>query len=116
MDFVKTDTRSVSTVCVGMAASMGAVILSNGTKGKRHSMPHSKILFHNVSGGQAGNISDVRIAMKEMERTNDVLQNIIAENTGRTLDEVVKALDRDNWMTPEEALEFGAIDKIILRK
>ena len=113
MDFIKND---VSTVCVGMAASMGAFILANGTKGKRYAMPHSRILFHNISGGQAGNISDVRIAMKEMERTNDVLQSVIAENTGRTLEEVAKALDRDNWMTPEEALEFGAIDKIILRK
>ena len=113
MDFIKND---VSTVCVGQAASMGAFILANGTKGKRYAMPHSSILFHNLSAGAGGNIADIRIAVKEMERTNDILQNIISENTGRTLEEVKVALDRDNWMTPEEALEFGAIDKIILRK
>jgi ATP-dependent Clp protease protease subunit len=113
MDFVQND---ISTVCVGQAASMGAFILANGTKGKRYSMPHSKILFHNLSAGTQGNISDIRIAVEEMERTNDELQKIVAENTGRSLDEVAKALDRDNWMTPEEALEFGAIDKIIRRK
>jgi ATP-dependent Clp protease protease subunit len=114
MDFVKND---VSTVCVGMAASMGAFILANGTKGKRYAMPHSSILFHNLSSGVGySNISDIRIAVKNMEDTNLTLQTIIAENTGRSLEEVAKALDRDNWMTPEEALEFGAIDKIILRK
>ena len=113
MDFVKND---VSTVCVGMAASMGAFILANGTKGKRYSMPHSKILFHNLSSGAEGNISDIRIAVQEMERTNATLQSIICENTGRTPEEVKAALDRDFWMTPDEALEFGAIDKIILRK
>lgn len=113
MDFVQND---ISTVCVGMAASMGAFILANGAKGKRYSMPHSKILFHNLSAGTQGNISDIKIAVEEMERTNDELQKIVAENTGRSLEEVVAALDRDNWMTPEEALEFGAIDKIIRRK
>lgn len=113
MDFVKND---ISTVCVGMAASMGAFILANGTKGKRYAMPHSSILLHNLSSGAAGNISDIKIAVRNMERTNDILQSVIAENTGRTPEEVAKALDRDNWMTPEEALEFGAIDKIILRK
>lgn len=113
MDFIKND---VSTVCVGMAASMGAFILANGTKGKRYAMPHSSILLHNLSSGAGGNISDIRIAVKEMERTNDILQGILAENTGKSVEEIKKALDRDNWMTPEEALEFGAIDKIILRK
>lgn len=112
MDFIKND---VSTVCVGMAASMGAFILTNGTKGKRYAMPHSSILFHNLSSGAGGNISDIRIAVNHMERTNSILQSIIVENTGRTPEEVAKALDRDNWMTPEEALEFGAIDKIIRR-
>lgn len=113
MDIVQND---ISTVCVGRAASMGAFILANGTKGKRYAMPHSKILFHNLSGGADGNISDIRIAVEEMERTNDELQRIVAENTGRSLEEVAKALDRDNWMTPEEALEFGAIDKVIRKK
>lgn len=113
MDFIKND---VSTVCVGMAASMGAFILANGTKGKRYAMPHSSILLHNLSSGAGGNISDIRIAVREMERTNDILQGILAENTGKSVEEIQKALDRDNWMTPEEALEFGAIDKIILRK
>ena len=113
MDFVQND---ISTVCVGQAASMGAFILANGTKGQRYSMPHSKILFHNLSAGTQGNISDIRIAVEEMERTNAELQKIVSENTGRSLEEVAKALDRDNWMTPEEALEFGAIDKIIRRK
>lgn len=113
MDFIKND---VSTVCVGMAASMGAFILANGTKGKRYAMPHSSILLHNLSSGAAGNISDIRIAVKEMEKTNATLQSILCENTGRTPEEMVKALDRDNWMTPDEALDFGVIDKIILRK
>ena len=113
MDFVKND---VSTVCVGMAASMGAFILANGTKGKRYAMPHSSILLHNLSSGVSGNISDIRIAVKNMEETNATLQSILCENTGRTAEEIAKALDRDNWMTPKEAVDFGVIDRIIERK
>ena len=113
MDFVKND---VSTVCVGMAASMGAFILANGTKGKRYAMPHSSILLHNLSSGVSGNISDIRIAVKNMEETNATLQSILCENTGRTPEEIAKALDRDNWMTPKEAVDFGVIDRIIERK
>ena len=107
---------NVATICVGDSISMAAILLAAGTKGKRYAMPHSSILFHNLSAGTSGNISDIRIAVQEMERTNGILQGIIAENTGRSIEEVKVALDRDNWMTPEEAMEFGAIDKIILRK
>lgn len=113
MDIIVND---VSTTCVGMAASMGAFILANGTKGKRYSMPNSSILLHNLSSGVSGNISDIRIAVQNMERTNEKLQKILSENTGRTLEEVKEALDRDNWMTPEEALDFGVIDKVIRKK
>ena len=113
MDFVKND---ISTVCVGTAASMGAFILANGTKGKRYAMPHSSILLHNLSSGVSGNISDIRIAVQNMEKTNATLQAILCENTGRTPDEIAKALDRDNWMSPVEAVEFGVIDKVIERK
>ncbi len=112
MDVVK-KTNPISTTCIGQAASMGAFILTNGTQGKRYATPNSSILFHNLSAGTHGNLSDIRIAVKQMERINATLQSIICENTGRTPEEVAKALDRDNWMTPEEALEFGAIDKII---
>ena len=113
MDLVDNE---ISTVCVGLAASMGAFVLSNGTKGKRYAMPHSQILFHNISAGTSGNIADIRIAVQNMERLNQELQRCISENTGRTIDEVKAALDRDNWMTPDEALEFGAIDKVIRKK
>lgn len=113
MDFIKND---VSTVCIGMAASMGAVILSNGTKGKRYSMPSSSILIHGISSGTRGNISDMRIDLAESERLNNLIIGVLADNTGKSIDEVRKSIDRDNWMTPSKALDFGLIDKIIERK
>ena len=113
MDFVKND---VSTVCIGMAASMGAVILSNGTKGKRYSMPSSSILIHGISSGTYGNISDMRIDLAESERKNKLLIDILAANTGKTPEEVKVSIDRDNWMTPPQAVNFGLIDKVIERK
>ena len=112
MDFVKND---VSTVCVGMAASAGAVILSNGSKGKRYSMPNSSILIHGISSGTRGNISDMRIDLAESERLNNLIIGILADNTGKDVEEVRKAIDRDYWLTPSKAVDFGLIDKIITR-
>lgn len=113
IDTLKFVHNSVSTTCNGMAASMGAVILSSGDKGKRFSMPNSSILIHNLSSRTGGNIADMRIDLAESERLSTLLTHILAENCGKTDEEIAKAIDRDNWMTPEQAIEFGLIDGII---
>ncbi len=110
MKFVKCD---VSTICVGMAASMGAFLLSAGTKGKRIALPHSEIMIHQPLGGAQGQASDVKIRADLLLRTRDMLNKILAENTGRPIEEIEKDTDRDNFMTAEQALEYGIIDKII---
>lgn len=113
LDFVHND---ISTTCNGMAASMGAIILSSGKKGKRFSQPHSSILIHNISGGTYGNIADMRIAVAESERLSELLIDILAKNTGKTVEEVKRAIDRDKWLTPQEAIDFGLIDGIVKSK
>lgn len=103
----------VSTVCVGMAASMGAFLLSAGTPGKRYALENSQIMIHQVLGGAQGQASDVLIEAKHMQRLKDRLNGIMAKNTGHSLEEIERDTDRNNWMFPEEALEYGLIDHII---
>lgn len=110
MNYIRPDVR---TICVGQAASMGAMLLSNGAKGKRISLPSSRIMIHQVSGGAEGSMPDVRIRAREMERLNDLLTQYMANNVGKTLEDTKIAMDRDNFMSPQEALEFGMIDKIV---
>ena len=113
MQYVKCD---VSTICVGMAASMGAFLLSSGTKGKRIALPNAEIMIHQPSAGTQGQITDMAIHLRRLETIKKKMNEILAANTGRPLDEVTAACERDNFMSPEEALEFGLIDKIITAK
>ena len=113
MQYVKCD---VSTICVGMAASMGAFLLSAGTKGKRIALPNAEIMIHQPSAGTQGQITDMAIHLKRLETIKSKINKIMAENTGRSVEEVTAACERDNFMSPEEALEFGLIDKIITGK
>ena len=113
MQYVKCD---VSTICVGMAASMGAFLLSAGTKGKRIALPNAEIMIHQPSAGTQGQITDMAIHLKRLEPIKSKINKIMAENTGRSVEEVTAACERDNFMSPEEALEFGLIDKIITGK
>ena len=109
MNFIKCD---VSTICVGMAASMGSFLLAGGTKGKRYALPNSEILIHQPLGGTQGQASDMIIAAEHIRKTRERLNSILAKNTGRTYEELARDTDRDNWMTAEEALEYGLIDHI----
>lgn len=103
----------VSTICVGLAASMGAFLLSSGTKGKRVSLANSQIMIHQPLGGAYGQATDVEITAKNILRVKERLNTILAANAGKTMDEIKEATERDNWMFPEEALEYGLIDKIV---
>lgn len=103
----------VSTLCMGMAASMGAFLLAAGTKGMRYALPHSTIMIHQPLGGFRGQASDIDIHAREMQRIKTMLNTILAENTGKALDEVTLATERDNFLTPEAALDFGLIDKVL---
>ena len=103
----------VQTICYGMAASMGAFLLSSGTKGKRCAMPNSKIMIHQPLGGAQGQATDIEIVAKEILRTREKLNKILSMNTGKTMEEISAATERDNYLTAEEALEFGLIDKIL---
>ena len=113
MSFIKPDVR---TICVGMAASMGAMILSFGTKGKRMSLPHSRVMIHQPSGGSRGTASDMEITAAEIIKTKKILNDMIVQNTGKTLKQVEKAMDRDTWFNAKEALEFGLIDQIVAKR
>lgn len=112
MQFVKPD---ISTICVGMAASMAQVLLCAGTKGKRYALPHSRVMMHQPHGGSQGQASDIEIYTREMLRTRDMLYAVIAEHTGKDFDTIRRDADRDNWMTSQEALEYGLIDKVLTR-
>ena len=105
----------VSTICTGMAASMGAVLLCAGEKGKRSALPHSRVMIHQPLGGARGQASDILIEAQEIEKTRDELYNIIAGHSGQTFDKVFKDADRDYWMTSAEALEYGMIDSILTK-
>ncbi|MDI9550294.1 MAG: ATP-dependent Clp endopeptidase proteolytic subunit ClpP [Candidatus Cryptobacteroides sp.] len=106
----------VATICTGMAASMGSVLLCAGTKGKRSCLPHSRVLIHQPLGGARGQASDIMIAAKEIERTRTELYNIISEHSGQPYEKVFADADRDFWMTAQEALDYGMVDEILTRK
>jgi len=110
MQYIKCD---VSTICVGMAASMGAFLLSAGTKGKRIALPNAEIMIHQPSAGTQGQITDMAIHLKRLETIKKRMNRIMAENTGRSIEEVTAACERDNFMSAEEALDFGIIDQVI---
>ena len=110
MNFIKCD---VSTVCIGMAASMGAFLLSAGAKGKRFALPNSEIMIHQPLGGAKGQATDIKIQAELILRTRDRLNAILAKNTGKTVDQVALDTERDNYMTADEALAYGLIDKVI---
>ncbi len=110
MQHIRSD---VSTICLGQAASMGAFLLSSGTKGKRLALPHSRVLIHQPLGGAQGQATDIEIQAAEIIRIKKALNEILSQNTGQSLKKIEKDTDRDYIMTPEEALEYGMIDKII---
>ncbi|MBP6931341.1 MAG: ATP-dependent Clp endopeptidase proteolytic subunit ClpP [Candidatus Pacebacteria bacterium] len=112
MNFIKSD---VSTICVGIAASMGALILSAGEKGKRFTLPNSEVMIHQVMGGAEGQASDIAINAKHILRSKDTLNKILAKNTGKKFEEVEKDADRDYWMNADEAKKYGIIDQIITK-
>jgi len=113
MQYIKCD---VSTICMGMAASMGAFLLAAGTKGKRLSLPNSDIMIHQPSGGAQGQATDIMIHADHIIRTKKKLNTILAERTGQPYDVIAKDTERDNFMTAQEALEYGLIDKIITKR
>lgn len=113
MKFIKCD---VSTICIGMAASMGAFLLSAGTKGKRMALPNSEIMIHQPLGGMKGQASDIKIHADHILRTKDTLNRILAENTGKPLEIIERDTDRDNFMSAQAALEYGLIDRVIERR
>ncbi len=113
MNFIKCD---VSTICIGMAASMGAFLLSAGTKGKRMALPNSEIMIHQPLGGMKGLASDIKIHADHILRTKDTLNKILAANTGKPLETIERDTDRDNFMSAQAALEYGLIDRVIDRR
>ena len=112
MQYIKPD---VSTICVGMAASMGAFLLSSGAKGKRYALPNAEVMIHQPLGGASGQATDVKIWSEWLSRTKEKLNRILSENTGKPYEQVEKDTDRDNFMYAEEAMAYGLIDKILVR-
>ena len=112
-DTIKYIKCDVSTICMGMAASMGAFLLSSGTKGKRLALPNAEIMIHQPSAGTQGQITDMAIHLKRLEVIKKRLNAILADNTGRSVEEITAACERDNFMTAEEAVAYGLIDKVI---
>jgi ATP-dependent Clp protease protease subunit len=112
MEYIKPD---VSTICVGMAASMGAVLLAGGAKGKRFALPNSEIMIHQVLGGVEGQASDVKIRAERLLKMKDRLNEILAAKTGQPMSKIEKDTDRDNFMSPDDAKKYGLIDKIITK-
>ena len=112
MRYIKCD---VATICVGMAASMGAFLLAAGTKGKRMALPNAEIMIHQPSAGTQGQITDMAIHMQRLQTIKDRMNRILAENTGKPLDVVTEACERDNFMTSQEAMEFGLVDRVLER-
>ena len=113
MNYIKCD---VSTICVGMAASMGAFLLMAGEKGKRLALPNSEIMIHQPLGGMQGQATDIKIHADHILRTRDTLNRILAENTGRPLEEIARDTERDNFMRADEAAAYGLIDRVIARR
>lgn len=110
MNYIKSD---VSTICVGLAASMGSFLLSSGTKGKRFSLPNADILIHQPSGGTQGQATDMKIAAEHIIKTRDRLNSVLSKNTGRKIEQIANDVERDYYMTADEALAYGLIDKIL---
>ena len=110
MNFIKSN---VSTICIGLAASMGAFLLSSGTKGLRYSLPNSEIMIHQPLGGAQGQATDIKIAAEHILKLKDKLNIILSKNTNKDINQIEKDTDRDNFMNPNEALEYGLIDKIL---
>ena len=113
MQYIKCD---VSTICVGMAASMGALLLAAGTKGKRLALPNAEIMIHQPSGGAKGQASDIKIQAEWMLRTREKLNRILSECTSKSIEQVAIDTERDNFMPAEEALQYGLIDKVIYKR
>ncbi len=105
---------NIATICIGSCASMAAVLLAAGTKGKRYALPHSRIMLHQPSGAATGQSTDIQITAKEIVRTKDTLTEIVAKHTGKSIDEVRAKTDRDFYMGPEEAMQFGVIDEVFV--
>ncbi len=110
MKYIKCD---VSTICLGMAASMGAFLLAGGTKGKRMALPNAEIMIHQPLGGAQGQASDIKIAAEHILKTKANLNRVLSENTGKPLEVIEVDTDRDNWLSAKEAMEYGLIDKVI---
>lgn len=113
MQYVKCD---VSTICIGMAASMGAFLLAGGAKGKRMILPNAEVMIHQPSGGTQGQATEIQIAAEHIIRTKKKLNEILSKNTGKPVEQVAEDTERDNWLTAEEALEYGLVDKIIEKR
>mgnify|MGYP004515662245 CR=1 FL=1 len=113
MNYIKCD---VSTICIGLAASMGAFLLSSGTKGKRYALPNSEIMIHQPLGGAQGQASDIKIVADQIIKTKRRLNSILAANSGKPLEQVEKDTDRDNYLSAEDAKEYGLIDKIFVKR
>lgn len=112
MNYIKPD---IVTICIGQAASMGAFLLSSGTKGKRYALPHARIMIHQPSGGAQGQSTDIQIQAQEIQRLKDTLNQIMADQTGKTAKRLEKDTERDNFMSAQEALEYGLIDKVLTK-
>ena len=113
MQYIKPD---VSTICIGMAASMGAFLLSSGAKGKRLALPNAEIMIHQPSGGSQGQCTDIQIQAEQILKIKKNLNRILAENTGKTIETVERDCERDHFMSAQEALEYGIIDKVITKR
>lgn len=113
MNYIKCD---VSTICIGMAASMGAFLLSSGAKGKRFALPNSEIMIHQPLGGMQGQASDIKIHADHIMKTRDTLNRILSENTGKSLSDIERDTDRDNFLSAAAAAEYGLIDKVIAKR
>ncbi len=113
MQYIKCD---VSTICIGMAASMGAFLLAAGTKGKRIALPNAEIMIHQPSGGSQGQAADIQIQAEQILKTRARLNRILAENTGKPIEQIERDCDRDHWLTAEEAREYGLIDQVIYKR
>ena len=113
MQYIKCD---VSTICMGMAASMGAFLLSSGAKGKRIALPNSEIMIHQPLGGAQGQATEIEIAAQHILRTKKKLNSILAENTGKTIEQITADTERDNWLTAQEAMDYGLVDKVLYKR
>lgn len=113
MQYIKCD---VSTICIGMAASMGAFLLAGGTKGKRFALPNSEIMIHQPSGGAQGQATEIQIVAEQILKTKKKLNEILSQNTGKSYEEIARDTERDNWMTANEALSYGIIDSVVTNR